>query len=120
MEEPIIWPVVKIDGMEIPVEYSMGLLYRASAAGVNLADLGNAAKNFATMLDLFAVIAKPFLEAEKRQILNGEQWASKLTDTGQFVEVAVAIRKAHALSVKTKPVEETPLPQATATAGLPN
>lgn len=118
MDEPIVWPRVTLDGIDIEVRYSMGFLYRASKAGINVGDMANAAKNFSAVMDLLALTAKPVLEGLGKPVLSGEEWADKLQDTSQYIEVAKAFGEAYRLSVKAKPVE-SPNPQEPA-KGLPN
>lgn len=100
---PIPWPHIQIDGVDIELKYSMGLFYRASQRGISIGDLADKAKNFAVIMDLIAIIAEPALRELKRPVLTAEEWADKLSDMNQFVEIARAFNEAYQLSIKTRP-----------------
>lgn len=99
----IPWPHITIDGIDLEIKYSLGLFYRASQRGINIGDIADRAKNFSAIMDLIAIMAEPALKELKRPVLTGEQWAEKLTDMDQFVEIAKAFNEAYQLSVKMKP-----------------
>ncbi len=113
---PIEWPTVEVDGTVFKIHYGLGVQYLASKAGIDLNAFANAATSFAGVIDLFAVIAKPQLEALAKPVLSGEQWASTIGNLGKYKEIAEALGRAFVLS-KVLPTETGPTPNLAADTG---
>ncbi len=119
-DPPIPWPHVMIDGVDIEIKFSMGLVYRASRAGISFGDLADRARSFGAIVDLISIIGNPVREQLGKPALSGEQWAERIIGFDQLTEISKAFNEAYVLSEKLKPAVSAPIPQTTAPEPRPN
>jgi hypothetical protein len=102
---PIAWPEVTIGGFTLPIKHSFQVLYRASAAGVNIGT------SFASSMDLFAFIVADEMKALGHEPLSGEEWAGLIQSTEHLKEISRAIALSFELSQKKSAAGTPPTPQ---------
>jgi len=120
LKDPIDWPVVRMGGEVVPLEYNYRVLYRAGKQGLDLRKANDPIAGFATIMDVFAIIAAPIAERRGDKPRTGDEWAVMVEGPEHLREISDAINRAYQLSLKSQPAVAAPSSQTPAPGTRPS